>query len=91
MLNVKTIEILEVNGPKSDLPIVKGPKNKVHRRFVSSCYSRELPNGETNDRKWLVYSKELDKVFCFCCKFFKKGTKKSARKRWFFRLVSYTS
>ena len=91
MLNVKIIEILAGNGPKRDLSIVKSPKNKVHRRFVSSCYSRELPNGETSDRKWLVYSKELDKVFCFCCKFFKKGTKKSASKRWFFRLVSYAS
>lgn len=77
MLNVKLIEILAVNGPKRDLSIVKGPKNKVHRRFVSSCYIRELPNGETSDRKWLVYSKELDKVFCFCCKVFKKGIRKS--------------
>lgn len=73
VLTVKMIEILAVNGPKRDLSIVKGPKNKVHRRFVSSCYTRELPNGETSDRKWLVYSKELDKVFCFCCKVFKKG------------------
>ena len=81
MLNVKIIEILAVIGPKRDLSIVKGLKNKVHRRFVSSCYSIELPNGETCDRKWLVYSKELDKVFCFCCKIFKKGTKNSTSKR----------
>ena len=57
MLNVKIIEILVVNGPKRDLSIVKGPKNKVHKRFISSCYKRELPNREKSDIQWLVYSK----------------------------------
>ena len=52
------MQILAINGPKRDLSAVKGPKNKVHRRFVSSCYTRKLSNGETSERKWLVYSKE---------------------------------
>lgn len=75
-LDSKLIDILALNGPKRDLSIVKGPKDKLSRRFSSTFYTRYLPNGEPCDREWLVYSKELDKVFCFCCKIFKKGHKK---------------
>lgn len=49
------------------------PIDKIGRHFSSKHYVRVLPNGETQDRKWLVCSKELDNFFCFCCKLFKKA------------------
>ncbi|XP_066308098.1 uncharacterized protein [Miscanthus floridulus] len=48
----------------------------LSRRFSSLFYDRILSNGESCDRDWLVYSKELDRVFCFSCKLFTKGHRK---------------
>lgn len=67
------IDILLQKGPKRGLSIKHGPTNKISRKFSASAYSRVLPNGETCGREWLVYSKELDKIFCFCCKLLRKG------------------
>jgi hypothetical protein len=72
-LDPKTIDILLQKGPKRDLSIKHGPRGKNTRRFSALAYNRELPNGEICDREWLVYSKELDKIFCFCCKLLRKG------------------
>ncbi|KAM6556436.1 hypothetical protein CsatB_003455 [Cannabis sativa] len=63
--------------------VERGPKRVIKdeftrdafgRNFSSWHYIRELQNGEKQDRKWLIYSVSLDKVFCFCCKLF--ATKK---------------
>lgn len=72
-LDSKMIDLLVTKGPKRDLSIVNGPKDKFSRRFTANLYTRVLSNGEKCDRDWLVYSKELDRVFCFCCKVFKRG------------------
>ncbi len=75
-LDPRQIEILAEKGPRRDLLIQKGPKDKYSRRFSALFYNRVLPNGEHCDRDWLVYSKELDRVFCFGCKLFTKGYRK---------------
>ncbi|XP_058775019.1 uncharacterized protein LOC131649270 [Vicia villosa] len=56
-----------------DLLVAKGPRDNLNRRFTANLNTRALANGEMCDRDWLVYSKELDRVFCFCCKVFKNG------------------
>ncbi|KAM1011832.1 hypothetical protein ACFX2C_047128 [Malus domestica] len=63
--------MLVERGPKrvGDVAFLKDNSGR-HFSFVH--YIRKLPNGETQDRKWLVYSCSLDIVFCFCCKLFKK-------------------
>ena len=72
-LDSKQIDILAQKGPRRDLSIQKGPRDKYSRRFSALFYNIILPNGELCDRDWLVYSKELDRVFCCRCKLFTKG------------------
>uniref|UniRef100_A0ACD5Y5B1 Uncharacterized protein n=1 Tax=Avena sativa TaxID=4498 RepID=A0ACD5Y5B1_AVESA len=75
-LDQKQLDILAQKGPRRDLSIKKCPKDRYSRRFSAEFYNRYLSNGEHCDRDWLVYYKELDKVFCFGCKLFTKGQQK---------------
>lgn len=40
------------------------------RRFTVANYDTKLPNGEKIARKWLVYSRSKNSLFCFVCKLF---------------------
>lgn len=68
-------EFLVERGPRRDTNI-SFPKDDLGRSFNSSHYIRVLQNGEKQDRRWLVYSVSLDKVYCFCCKLFKQDHNK---------------
>jgi hypothetical protein len=50
-LDKKMIDILVQKGPKRDLKIEHGPKDKLSRRFSSVSYIRVVSNGDKCDRE----------------------------------------
>ena len=69
-IDQKFIDFIVERGPirinEHEFPI-----DSLGRHFSSAHYVRYLPNGENQDRRWLVYSNASNKVFCFACKLFK--------------------
>ena len=68
-IDAKVRDLLVERGPIRDYDL-EFPKDENNRHFSTIHYIRKLPNGEKYDRRKLVYSNDLDKVYYFCCKLF---------------------
>ncbi|XP_060869531.1 uncharacterized protein LOC132944258 [Metopolophium dirhodum] len=60
------------NGPQQMLDTCDEnyPLDNNKRHFSNFHYTRKLSNGETQHRRWLVYSQSQDKIYCFPCTVF---------------------
>ncbi|XP_050529651.1 uncharacterized protein LOC126899133 isoform X2 [Daktulosphaira vitifoliae] len=60
------------HGPQQMLDICDEnyPLDNNKRHFSNFHYTRKLSNGETQHRRWLVYSQSQDKIYCFPCTVF---------------------
>ncbi|XP_074331810.1 uncharacterized protein LOC141668778 [Apium graveolens] len=74
-LNSKMRDLLVEKGPIRENMIIF-PKDKRSREFSTYYSDQKLRNGELVERKWLVYSKELNEVFFFYCKVVKNASSK---------------
>lgn len=68
-LNEKLRVILIEMGPIQQKDLYY-PRDSNGRKFSNLYYNRKMENGETVPRTWLLYSKALNSVYCFCCKLF---------------------
>ncbi|XP_073296367.1 uncharacterized protein [Primulina huaijiensis] len=75
-IDQKVRNFLVERGPNRDV-INVFLKYSATMHFNVSHYKRILPNGEESDRRWLLCSVSCNKIFCFCCKLFKKQVTKT--------------
>ena len=59
-----------IHGPVTMSDDFQYPTDATRRKFSKRFFYRQMNNGETFRRSWLVYSAAKDALFCFCCKLF---------------------
>jgi hypothetical protein len=73
-LSSKTIDFIILQGPHNGKLAVKDYlRNEKGRHFSNTHFQRVMSNGEVYDRKWLIYSKSTQKIYCFCCYIFSRS------------------
>lgn len=72
ILNTQTKNFIVEKGPFR-VTDFEFPLDEQKRHFSTKYYERKMSNGEVIDRRWLVYSKSTNSIFCFCCKLFHVG------------------
>jgi hypothetical protein len=82
-INDKTIELLFSKEINQNIPADFSPTRtfytsvKGHRSLTRNVFERKLINGESQERKFLIYSPSKKMVFCTVCRLF-GGTSKLA-------------
>lgn len=70
---IRTNLILHCSEQGKDIDF-KNIEAKDGRRFSPYWFNKKLPNCESVDRNWLIFSKDKNAVFCFCCCLFELRT-----------------
>jgi hypothetical protein len=85
VINEQTRDFLVMNGIEQNIGADFSKSRREYattsRMLSKSLFVRKLQNGETADRKWLVYSESQGTVFCAPCRLF--GGKSSFAKEGF--------
>lgn len=69
-INKQSLQVFIEHGPICGDDLDINPKTNQRRRFEKHWFNKTMTNGERVIRKWLIYCKALDLLFCFPCMLF---------------------